>query len=219
MHILFVENRSATLLWRKAAAAFEANGHEVFLVVQNHVYNPGGNNVRVIPYPLKFSQTDSALSPGLNAISLSDRGKRYFGVSTQHYRHYQREIEKIISNVKPDVVFGESTQFHELMIINICKTRGIPYLAPNATRYPTGRIAFFKYDSLEPVGGSGESLSREAAIDLIQRIGNRSIIPSYMVPAQRTWRNKLIRLYEYGRIAWGWYCGERYVTPSPMRRM
>ena len=219
MRILFVENRSATLLWSQAAAGLESNGHEVFWIVQNHVYAPRTNNVHIIPYPLKCSHKDSILSPDLVAIASTDRGKRYFGLSSQHYAYYHREIEKVIADVMPDVVFGEATQFHELMIINSCKRRNIPYLAPNATRYPAGRTVFFKNDSLDPVGGSGESFTKEVALDLIQRIVNRSVIPSYMEPPKRTWQKKIIRLSEYGRIAWGWFCGERYITPSPLRRI
>jgi hypothetical protein len=218
MRILFVENRSATLLWLQAAAALEANGHDVFWVVQNHIYAPNADNVHIIPYPSKNTRSDEPLSPELTAIASTDRGGRLFGTTTAHYWHYQREIEKIMSKVMPDVVFGEATQFHELIIINNCRACGIPYLAPNATRYPTGRVVFFKYDTLDPIGGSGENLPEDVAAESIDRIVSRSIVPSYMEPPQRSWRRKCIRLYEYLRIASGWIGGERYITPSPLRR-
>lgn len=219
MRILFIENRYATLLWREAATALEKKGHEIFWLVQNHLFAPKHKNIHIIPYPGKDSCRDESLSPELAAIALADRGERYFNITTGHYRYYRSEIETFIDNVLPDLVFGESTQFHELMTIMICKERCIPYLAPNATRFPAGRLVFFKYDSFDAVGGSGMMLSREDALDLIQRINTRSVVPSYMKPPDRTWQSKLMRLYEQGRIAFGWFSGERYVTPSPLRRI
>lgn len=219
MRILFIENRYATLLWREAATALELNGHEIFWLVQNHLFDPKLKNVHIIPYPGGVSGQDGPLSLELAAIARADRGERYFGITTEHYQYYQCEIEKFIGNLMPDVVFGESTQFHELMTISSCKRRNIPYLAPNATRYPAGRLVFFKYDSFEAVGGSGITLTSADALELIQRIANRTVVPSYMVPPNCTWQSKLMRLYEQSRIAFGWLSGERYVTPSPLRRI
>ena len=53
-------------------------------------------------------------------------------------------ISNAIEKIKPDLVFGESTLFHELLVINACKSRGILYLHPSSCRYPTNRFSFYK---------------------------------------------------------------------------
>lgn len=219
MRILFIENRYSTLLWREAAAGLEAAGHEVHWMVQNHLFRPPGANVTLLPYPSRSRRRQAPLSAGLQAIARTDRALRYFGIQPDHYTHYQSCIDEVIARVSPGAVFGEATQFHELMTIANCKAGGIPFVAPNSTRYPVGRLVFLKDDSFEPVGGSGDVLCDQTAAAMLQMISSRSVRPSYMAPPQRDARASAMRTWEQMRIALGWFQGERFITPAPWRRI
>jgi hypothetical protein len=218
LRILFVENRYSTLLWEQAAAGLQQAGHEIHWMVQNRRFLPPGPRVALLPFPRR-PLPPASLTPTLEAIARTDRAMRYFGVTPAHYPHYQAHIDAVLDRVAPDLVFGEATQFHELMTIASCKSRGIPFLAPGVTRYPVGRLAFWRDDSFDPVGGSGETLPESQANAMLDQIGQRSVRPSYMAPPQQGLRVKAMRMREQLRIARGWLEGERYITPSPWRRM
>jgi hypothetical protein len=215
MKILFIENRYSTLIWAKAAEALESSGHTVFWLVQNHLFAPDSRRVHTIPYPSERDCPSLPLDAALQAVADTDRALLHFGRQPSHYRFYKKRIEDVLDQISPDVVFGESTQFHELLAIARCKTLGIPYLAPNATRYPAGRLIFFKYDSFETVGGGGQSLDDADARVLLDDIIGRRVIPSYMEVPKANFLAKAKRLKEKLRVIAGWTRGERYVTPAP----
>ncbi|SUX30563.1 capsular polysaccharide export protein, LipB/KpsS family [Chromobacterium vaccinii] len=220
MRILFIENRYSTLLWYEAAAGLLAEGHEVHWLVQNHLFAPASINVHYLQYPsLFFSKAKAELTGAQKAIARTDRALCYFGVTPSHYSHYQNAIEAVLDEIKPEIVFGEATQFYELMVINGCKARGIQYISPNATRYPVGRLVFFRDDTFETVGGSGELLNTAEAEQMLDQIICRSIKPSYMVPPNRGTRVTFMRMWEQLRVAYGWLIGERYATPAPWVRL
>jgi hypothetical protein len=219
MRILFVENRYATLLWQEAAAGLQSAGHDVHWMVQNHLFRPAGAAVSVLPYPRRHAGAPVALTSTQQEIARTDRGMRHFGLVPSHYPHYQAHIDAVLDRVGPEVVFGEATQFHELMTIAGCKARGIPFLAPGATRYPAGRLVFWRDDTFDAVGGSGEALSDAQAQAMLDQIGRRAVRPSYMAPPQQGLAARAMRLREQLRIARGWLEGERFITPSPRRRV
>ena len=214
MKILFIENRYSTLLWREASVGLFDEGHNIYWIVQNKIFDHQNVNSFHIPYPIIEELSDDPLSVELNFIANTDRAIRYFGVEKKHYHYYQKAIENLIVKISPDIVFGEATQFHELMAIEFCKRKGIPYFAPNSTRYPVGRLTFFKYDTFESVGGDG-GLSDEEAAQLLIQINARTVQPSYMASPQRGILTSAMRFWEQLRIARGWYEGERFITPSP----
>lgn len=218
MRILFIENRYATLLWREAAAGLQSAGHQIHWLVQNHLFRPPGSNVTLLPYPARQARPWK-LTPAQQAVAHTDRALRYFGIDPTHYAHYQHHIDDAIDHVAPDIAFGEATQFHELMAIAGCKSRGIPYLVPGSTRYPAGRLVFWRDDTFDAVGGSGQTLAEQEANAMLDSISNRTVRPSYMSPPQGGLGVSMMRMREQLRIARGWLEGERYVTPSPWRRL
>lgn len=219
MRILFIENRYTTMLWLQAANALAAQGCEISWMVQNHEFAPAAPRVHWLAYPRREDLDEAPLDDELQAIARTDRALNYFGLRPTHYRHYRRLIQQVIDAVAPDVVFGEATQFHELMAIARCKSIGIPYLAPTATRYPVGRLSFLLYDSLESIGGCGFSPPEAETDRLIDDVVHRRVIPSYMEPPHRSWPATLARKREQLRIAASWASGERYITPAPWRRL
>lgn len=221
MRVLFVENRYSTLLWREAAEGVASEGHEIHWMVQNHMFRPRGvrDNVHLLPYPGKTVSSDSELEDELKAIARTDRALRLFGVRHEHYGHYYLEIQKILNAVKPDIVIGEATQFHELMAISWCKLHGVLYISPNSTRYPVGRLVFWKADTFETIGGGGESLSDADAEHMLSQITARSVQPSYMSPPKQGLATAFLRAWEQLRVAIAWVLGERFITPSPWRRL
>ena len=220
MKLLFVENRYATWIWKEVAVALAADGHPIHWLVQNPAFAPSTGHVRVMPFPppVPRSAERQASRPGYEKLS-TDRGVRYFGNDDSHHAYYRREIAGAIDAIRPDVMFGEVTQFHEIIASTIARERGIPYFAPSATRYPPGRIMFQAYDTLEPVGGCGQGLTDEEALVLRDGILQRRVIPSYMTASPVPWHAaKRARIVDKLRIGGSWLRGERYVTPSPLRK-
>jgi hypothetical protein len=219
MKIVFIENRYATLIYEQAAIALQRCGHEIHWIVQNHVFSPKLPNVHKLPYPINKDLLDFPPDTALNKILISDRGIRYFGIKSTHYLHYRKHINNILNKIIPDVVFGETTQFHELIAINLCKDRDIPYLSPNASRYPPNRILFFLNDTFDPVGGCGISMESDKRSYFLDNVIHRRLIPSYMEPKDSAWKSRLQRVCRHLQIFIGWALGERYVTPSPLRKL
>jgi Capsule polysaccharide biosynthesis protein len=219
MRVLFIENRYATMLWQQAANALAAHGCEISWMVQNHSFAPIAPRVHRLAYPRREDLDETPLDEELQAIARTDRALNYFGLRPTHYRYYLRLVDQLIDAVAPDLVFGEATQFHELMVIARCKAFGIPYLVPTATRYPAGRLTFLLHDSFESIGGCSFSPSETETDRLIDDVVHRRVIPSYMEPQHQSWLATLARRREQLRIAASWASGERYITPAPWRRL
>lgn len=217
MKLLFVENRYATRLYATVAKALATDGHEIHWLVQNHRFAPDFGTVHRLAYP-RPSEAKPGLEP-YDRLRRTDRGILHFGGTDAHYAAYDAMISDLLASMAPDMVFGESTQFHELLTLSRCRALGIPYLVPASTRYPAGRMCFFAYDTLEPVGGCGESMDSAEALEMVRAIATRTVMPSYMRPAQRRpLRERFIKRAEALRIVAGWLEGERYITPSPLRK-
>jgi hypothetical protein len=222
MKILFVENRYKTYLWENIARKLDNYGHEISWIVQNHAFTPAADNVYKIPYPIKKQQESKKYNQSIfDFIQTTDRIINYFNGNNHHYSYYYKEFSKIIIEVKPDLVIGESTLFHELMIIDICKKNNILYLNPSSTSYPVGRFSFFAYDTKKPFKGSNEILSNEECDLLIKDINDRKIVPDYMkkvkitdntYPTVGSMRDKWTIMSSYFR-------GEIYNTPSPLYKL
>jgi hypothetical protein len=220
MKLLFVENRYATWIYRDIAKALSTSGFEIHWLVQNPVFAPDFGQVHLMPFPPATARHSQAMDGAYDWLSRTDRGVLHFGVNTGHYPHYAHHIEAVLDTVQPDFVFGEATEFHELLTLHHARKRGIRYLSPNATRYPSDRLAFMSYDTLNPVGGDGSRLDDAAAATMLDGIRHRKVIPSYMRPAEQLPRHMaLTRLADKLRITRGWIGGERYVTPSPARKL
>lgn len=221
MKILFVENRYKTYFWESLAKIFDDKGHQIFWIVQNHSFAPFIKNVYTIPYPKKIYPLQREEKTIFNFVSSTDRIIRYFNGTSRHYVYYNNEFEQILSNITPDLVIGESTLFHELLIIDICKRNNILYLNPSSTSYPVGRFSFFLHDTKEPYEGSNESLSNEECDILIQNISQRKIIPDYMKKTEISHSQypKVGSLKDRWTIISSYFKGEVYNTPSPFKKL
>ena len=218
MKLLFIENRQQTYFWAEIARRLLARGHDVAWIVQNHTFGPEAHSgtVHRIPYPRSRSRKPTTqLSRDLRRIARSDRYINHFGGGAAHYAHYVGFIEKVLEEEKPDVAFGESTLFHELICGLTCRRLGIPYLQPTSCRYPVGRFSFFLYDTLEPYAGSGDKFSPQALANMIERIAKRSTLPDYMSPVRHSFWQELFKNLTMTLSYWS---GERFNTPSPLRK-
>lgn len=213
--ILFIENRGRTYFWNIMADLLERDGHDVFFIVENHIFSPHKQNVYKVPYPSKKDLKDTCEYVVFEKIKRSDRAINHFKLtSSNHYGYYYTKIKTFIEGIKPDVVFGESTAFHELLTIEICRELGILYLNPSSCRYPAGRFSFYKYDTLEPYSGSGEELTVDEATQMINGIVRRNVVPDYMKKVKVNFSTRYMRFKELLKLTWAYYQGEHYASPS-----
>lgn len=217
MRIIFVENQYKTYFFEAIASKLKEEGHEIFWIIQNKLFAPKGDfNKFIIPYPqekqyLKIDDED------IDNIIYSDRNVNYFGKDNKSYFYYYNEkIKKLVYNIKPDIAFGESTLFHELLTGKYCKELGVKYLNPLPCRYPTGKFSFYLYDTLEPFKGCSEELPKAEVISIIDNITGRTIAPDYMKPVVIT---KAKRIKDKLKKTAGYYTGEKYNTPSPFSKL
>lgn len=212
MKILFVENRYKTFFWDTIAESLISKGHEVFWVVQNKQFKPKNGIKFVIPYPLGKYLINSKVEY-IDRIIEIDRQRRFFGGNREDYFYYYNErIQNILEKVKPDVIFGESTVFHELLVLNIARLKNIPYLFPSSSRYPSNRIAFYLYDTWERFAGSKENLSDTQLEVLLKSIINRERLPEYMYVNKKTSRFK--KGVDKLKKIWSRLDGDVFNTPS-----
>lgn len=218
MKVLFIENRGRTTFWSKMGELLQEDGYSIFFVVENRSFTPKTQGFKnyIIPY-CKYNKEGLDVDNEIfSKVKRSDRAINHFGISNNsHYQHYYDKIYEYINDIKPDVVFGESATFYELLTIEICKRFNILYLHPVTCRYPIGRFSFYKYDTLEPFGGCGEFMSIHTATSLVESISNRKIVPDYM--KKRTVNFSIIynRICDLLNHSLNYYRGERYCTPSP----
>lgn len=213
MKVLFVENQYKTYFFEAIALKLQKEGHVVSWIIQNKVFTPKSDFKKyIIPYPKKRDYKEKS-DVDLDDVIYSDRNINYFRKSNKGYFYYYFDkIKNIIDEVQPDIVFGESAVFHELLIGKYCKHLGVKYLNPLPCRYPTGRFSFYLYDTLVPYEGSGEHLSEEKVKAIIDNIVHRKISPDYMKPLEM---NSYERVANRLKKTLGYYVGDKFNTPSP----
>lgn len=212
--ITFIENRGKTAFWARVAQALTARGHQITWIVQNPLYASAASDWEMVLLP--FPQRADLKDLGVPEPVAADRGRSYFGAGQQHYAHYQSHIQKALDRLKPDFVIGETTLFHELLTVSLCRARGIPYLHPTMNRYPHGRFMIFAEDTQIPAARSGETLDPSILDRLAEVLARADNLPSYMqVPGPWERRKRqLRRLTGQARVTLGRWRGERYNTPS-----
>lgn len=217
MKILFVENRYTTLIWAAIAQGLESRGHEIHWIIQNPMFCPTLGQVHVLPFPTAVEkQRDDSLA----WLGDLDRGVRWFGGDGTHWHPYNQRILHILGTVRPDVVFGEPTQFHEQLALENARLLSIPFLSPGGTRYPVGRLHFFDYGTPNTIGGEGCSLSDTALENMLCAIVERRVVPSYMEVVRQAKLKKKWRMFKNKMtVIVGWLRGERYITPSPIKKI
>lgn len=218
MKILFVENRYKTALWEIIGKMYQDMGHEIHWIVQNPLFKPSFGKINSLPFPRKFNFEKVYTEP-IKKIIQADRGINYFGIESDDFIFwYHREIEQLIEEIQPDLVFGESTLFHELLVIDACKRRDIKYLHPSSCRYPTSRFSFYLYDTLIPFGESGDQFLDEEAMLTVESIAKRKKLPDYMQVLKPNLGFK-DKIQDKLKLSWGYLLGEKYNTPSPIRKI
>jgi len=214
MKILFIENRDKTYFFDEIAQKL-LEEHSISWIVQNHQFKPKNGDVYKIKYPKK---TDLKTNDDKDIVDIAktDRIVNYFNGNNLHYDYYWKELSKRIRSIKPDIVFGESTQFHELISIKICQEYNIPYLNPSSTSYPKNRFFFYLFDSKNPLK-INNSINNINYDEIIDGINSKSIIPDYMhlnnintFFDNSTYR--LSQIFEY-------FKGEKYTTPSLFKKI
>ncbi|SFK08128.1 hypothetical protein SAMN04488082_113105 [Desulfomicrobium apsheronum] len=217
--IAFVENRYKTFFWESISKYFEEKGHETTWIIQNLKFIPSCKNICTIPYPQK-SNLSKIQNYDFSDIFNADRSINYFKGTTHHYEYYYEKIKKWMVREDPDVVIGESTLFHELLTIKICKKFGILYINPSMVGYPHGRFSAYKYNTKEPIGHNDQIPSDNECLQIANDIKNRIKKPDYMYktkgkesnrnfPTPNSIENKYDILRSYAH-------GEKYNTPSPI---
>jgi hypothetical protein len=213
--ILFIENRQKTKLY-EAISERLIHESEIHWLVQNHAFTPNLPRVNIISYPSKNQRKKSCKQASLEHIIESDRQQQFFGKKgAGYFFYYYEEIEKILNCVKPDIIFGEATAFHELITIELCKHKSILYLNPSTCRYPRGRFCFYKHDTLEPYMGSNEQYSQSKLQKTISQINRNEVVPDYMKIKQK---GVVEKLKNHGLIFLGRLTGERYNTPGVFKK-
>ena len=205
-----------TYTWEKISKYLIKDAHEIRFLVQNKIFTPKKFDFHVIPYPSKNDLKKS--SKNYQKIIKADRNINYFEGNDNHYNYYYKQIEKYIIEYQPSVVFGESTLFHELMAVEICKRNKILFLHPSEIGYPKDRIAFYNYDTKEPYYYYKKNNKKydEDAKNFINDIQKRSIKPRYMkikkISLFTNLKDKVVRVI--GRLG-----GEVYNTPSIIKKI
>jgi len=177
MKIVFLENKYKTHFWQKVSKKLTEAGYEVHWIVQNKLFKPATGAVHYVALPRK---SDLVYDQKYDDLENKDRYSYIYKNRVMHYKYYSKAIEKFLLSIKPKLVFGESTLFHELLTIDLCKQHNILYLHPSTSRYPSSRMSFYKYDSLEVFAGSGEVWSHSKVKSILDDINGRSISPDYM---------------------------------------
>jgi hypothetical protein len=221
MHILFIENREKTLFWNGAAKHLQDDGHQISWLVQNHGFGHGLiGATHYLPYP-KPEDLDPKDRPLKRRATLTDRGRDHFGNGDRHYTHYWNLIGSKLDALKPDLVVGEPTLFHELMACEQSEDRGIPYIHPVGERYPQRRFAVFAGMSQVPFVQSDDLMSDEAALELADRIGANREVLTYMRRGSmfEQIQKRMYWLATRVPVALARFGGEKYNTPSIARKV
>ncbi len=219
--LLFIENREKTWFWAAVAHRLAAAGHDLAWLVQNPVFGralPGRRHL--IPFPGRRDLVDDLDLAAFPALA-TDRGREHFDAGHAHYAYYAQAIEAVIDREAPDVVLGEPTLFHELLALDLCEQRGIPFAHPVGERYPDRRFAVYAGASQRPVVESGDHMDEGEALEFAARIADGRKIPTYIARAGRLahLRSRLRWAVTRSRVIAGRWLGERYNTPSPRRKL
>jgi hypothetical protein len=208
MKLLFIENRYKTFFFDLVATELEKHGHDIHWVVQNPNFLPLAGKSTTIKYPSKSVKVNKDVN--LDDIIMSDRQLNYFKKEdTTYFYYYYEKIKNIIEDIKPSFVFGESTAFHELLTIKICKEKNILFLHPTSCRYPSGRFSFYLYDTVHPHSGSDVQLSVTESTNIIDAVVNRTSKPDYMKKVSFS-KRKILK--DKAKILKGYLTGEKYNT-------
>lgn len=212
MRILFIENRHKTYFYEPIAHALREKDYEIHWLIQNKEFLPSKDfTSHLIPYPQ--SKIEFTRDEEIESLIRIDRQFNHFEKKdSSYFYYYNQKIAELLDIIQPDIVFGESTAFHELITIVQCKRKDILFLNPSTCRYPVGRFSFYLNDTLMPYQGSNEKLDTKESLEVIRQIIHRTSVPDYMklVPPSKITKiqDKMVKMKSYA-------LGEKFNTPDP----
>ncbi|MDP4491809.1 hypothetical protein [Vibrio sp. AH4] len=188
-------------------------------IVQNKKFRPKDEDCFVINYPESSQLNFNCNSDFFKKLAQMDRGVYAFESGTSHYYYYYQSIKSYISKFKPNFVIGESTLFHELITIEVCKELGVKYITPSTCRYPVGKFSLYVNGTLD-VLNYRDCMVENYHYQMIEDVVCRNKTPDYM-KRQKGLRNIMLKSrLVYNKIfsLLSWLEGERYNTPSPFKK-
>lgn len=222
MKVLILENRYKTYFWDAIAQYLVSQGHEVSWIVQNPNFMPVHGRVTVLGFPRRGDLSAPDDAQGLGRVRASDRHINYFGGHSAHYGYYKNAIWRALDAAEPDLVIGEATLFHELIAVEWCRLHEVSYFHPSMPGYPSGRYSIYLLDSKTAIPGASDIPSDEDCWLLAEAIRKRESIPDYMKPAPVNDQDRVYSphgsLANKVRLMLSYYKGERFNTPSPLRK-
>ncbi|GEA52300.1 hypothetical protein VIN01S_31040 [Vibrio inusitatus NBRC 102082] len=212
--IIFVENKFKTPLWEAIANRLDSSKIEIHWIVQNPLFSPNTGVVHYLEIP---KDDDMVHTNEYDWLENIDRHSYIYNQDTAHYKYYDEKLSSLLDSIKPSVIFGEVTLFHEILLAKQALAKNLLYLHPTTCRYPAGRFCFYKHDTLNPFMGSGETWSENKVKETIEQITTRNVAPDYMLVGNKlTQINKRFRLLKntlYNILSILWF-KEKYNTPK-----
>ncbi len=123
--------------------------------------------VHVVPRPLSSQYVTAAQR--FVQIESSDPWTRYCGGNAEHYHYYYEHIQRLLQEIRPDLVIGGMTHFHELLAMEACRESAIPYIVPVSAGESLGRFFCYRANTFETVAGSGAFPRPNAVADYIAK--------------------------------------------------
>lgn len=222
MRLLFVENRFKTFFWSEIVKKLRIDHDNILVswIVQNKKFKPKDEDCFVINYPESSQLNFNYNSDFFEKLAKMDRGVYAFDSGTSHYYYYYESIKNYIKKFDPNFVIGESTLFHELITIEVCKELGIKYITPSTCRYPVGKFSLYVNGTLDILNYRDYSVAN-CHNQMIEDVVCRNRTPDYMKKQQGLksiiFKSRLIYNKFFSLLSW--IEGERYNTPSPFKKM
>lgn len=162
-HVLFIDGRLPMQALLEAGIDEQAfTSSWLVLGRRGAQKNP---RVHVVPAPLS-SQYVTA-EPRFAQIASSDPWTRYFGGNADHYHYYYEHIKALLQQIRPNLVIGGMTHFHELLSMEACRESAIPYAVPVSAGESLGRFFCYRANTFETIAGSGDIPRPNALADYI----------------------------------------------------
>jgi len=209
--ILFIENRTNIFFYNLISKILISKNIEVHWLIQNKIYKPECGIKHIIDYPSK-DQLKLNFPKKLINVSKKDRNINYYNGNTKHYNYYYYEIKKIVKKIKPDLIIGETSLFHELITLEISKDLKFLYLFPSPTRFANKKISFYKFGSPNLYKKKNiKSFKKIKVKEFYEKINNNEIYKSIWHHGYKIYINKIYfwALNLIARIQ-----GEKFNTPS-----
>lgn len=202
MRIAFVGNHLRTAVFCRVADNLLASGHDIFWIAT------GSHSMR----DLLSSYSDVVDVSGVDRIDTeailaiekhsvmavkdivaSDRilSKKSEKFSLGYISNVFSKVHNLIKSNDIQIVFGEATWAHELVIASVCRMLGVRYLVPSTVRYPSERFAFFEGVYQKRLFETSNVADIETGRELFNRFMKGGNKPFYMNKPERSFISAL----------------------------